>query len=156
MVAVPSYTLEAAIAAAFEANKREEGARGGESGSSTGGSASSRRGPRAVDLLKVDCEGCEHEVMDSIRMAREGGMVKAVTGECHAMANLTESMKAACLLELRHSTCLHGITPYLTCRPPPPRPRNRPPPSPAPTRFARIADYYRSNPANPRRSSSGL
>ena len=73
-----------------------------------------------TDLLKVDCEGCEHEVMGSIQTARASGTALRVTGECHAIANMSTPQAAACLLELRGVRCLHGITPYLTCRARPP------------------------------------
>ena len=54
--------------------------------------------------------------MPQIREARESGRSLRVTGECHAVANLTDAQKMSCLRELRGETCAHGITYYLTCR----------------------------------------
>jgi FkbM family methyltransferase len=111
MVAVRSVTLEQALASAL------------------------REGNSAVDLLKVDCEGCEHEVMSRIELAASEGSdrgvgggesgrhikrisgVRKVTGECHAIRGLTDPQKEKCLKVLRGVRgCPHGITPFLTCR----------------------------------------
>lgn len=58
--------------------------------------------------------------MAQIRRAREGGEAVRVTGECHAVANVTDAQKVACVRELRGQNCTHGITAYLTCRSPRP------------------------------------
>ena len=108
MVSVPSVTLETAFLMA---------------GAWLSGAAGIKRRP--LSLLKVDCEGCEHELMPQITAAREGGRALRVTGECHAVANLSEAQKVSCLRELRGETCAHGITYFLTCRSPRPPPKGK-------------------------------
>ena len=62
--------------------------------------------------------------MEKLRRVREGGVARRVTGECHAVANLTERQKLDCLRELRGQRCTNGVTYYLTCREAPRPPRN--------------------------------
>ena len=102
VVPVPSVTLSSALEAGVAMR---------------GGAMLSTRASRAgLNLLKVDCEGCEHEIMDRIRDARESGAVLRVTGECHAIKNLTDAQKMDCLRELRGRDCKYGVTFYLTCK----------------------------------------
>lgn len=67
-------------------------------------------------LLKVDCEGCEHELMDVIDAAQAGGTIGRVTGECHALTGLSNAKAATCLRVLNGKVCKNGIAPWMDCR----------------------------------------
>ena len=76
-------------------------------------------GVRTLGLLKVDCEGCEHEVMEMLEHVRTNGAVSRITGECHPLNKLEPSKVARCLKVLRGQECNYGISPWMTCNPPP-------------------------------------
>ena len=90
------------------------------------------RGGSNVSFLKIDCEGCEHEIMADLEQSVASGRVARLTGECHGMTSgLTPTQAAACVRVLRGLTCPHGISPYLTCRPPRPAMKGKAPPTTA-------------------------
>ena len=97
----------------------------------------------SVDLLKVDCEGCEYQSLDVLARAvgaeagsssagsgrggdggsGNGALVGKLFGECHALAGTTEVERQECMRLLRGTVCEYGVLPWLACRGPPvPRP----------------------------------
>ena len=140
MVPVPSVTLEEALERSAELQPPQQQSRRAEAEDGSRRSDRRARAGAVVDLLKIDCEGCEHEVMPHIERAvaaagsaagattsgdgRAGSSstsrvvaLRKVTGECHATRGLTDPQKLRCMRVLRGvKDCPHGITPFLTCR----------------------------------------
>ena len=78
--------------------------------------SAARAAPPGLALLKIDCQGCEHQVMDALSKLKASKRVHRVTGECHAVTGLTEAQKVTCLRVLRGVECPPDrITPYMTC-----------------------------------------
>jgi hypothetical protein len=123
MVSVPSLSLEAAMARAVAPAAQGRGASLGTDASLASlalGSgqhlSAAKAEPPSLALLKVNCQGCEHELMDALSKLKASKRVHRVIGECHALTGLTDAQKASCLRVLRGVECPPDrITPYLTC-----------------------------------------
>lgn len=127
MVSVPSLSLEAAIALAVPPPAQAAGSSLGTDaslaslalgGGGGGGQhlSAAKAAPPSLALLKVDCQGCEHQVMDALSKLKATKRVHRIIGECHALTGLTDAQKASCLKVLRGVECpTDRISPYLTC-----------------------------------------
>ena len=96
MARIPSMTLEEAFATA-------------------GVPLNASSGEEQLSLLKVDCEGCEHELMPKIDAAKTSLKVRKVTGECHSLRGMSREAAAECLRVLRGTRCKRGVSPWMTC-----------------------------------------
>lgn len=54
-----------------------------------------------IDLLKIDCEGCEHGVLP---MIPENGLVDRIVGECHVTEKTTPEEKKECKRRVKKTT----------------------------------------------------
>jgi len=123
MVSVPSLSLEAALARAAPPPAQAAGSSLGTDASLASlalGSgqhlSAAKAAPPGLALLKVDCQGCEHQVMDALSKLKASKRVHRIIGECHALTGLTDAQKASCLRVLRGVECSPDrISPYLTC-----------------------------------------
>jgi len=117
MTRIPSVTLDDAFAAAGVLLNASTSSSSSDSSQGDTGTieVGKHRHGEQLDFLKVDCEGCEHEVMSQIEAAKTTLKVLKITGECHRLSGLTNEAAEACLRVLRGETCRWGVSAYMTC-----------------------------------------
>ena len=74
MVSIPTRTLESVLA-----------------------TLKAEHGIARVDLMKIDCEGCEYELLPRLPM---DGSVRQLAGECHPIRGVTLKQRGACAATL--------------------------------------------------------
>lgn len=67
-----------------------------------------------LSLLKIDCEGCEYEVLDEIEQMKRNASIAQVVGECHPLHGLRMEDKKRCLSIVRGQSC-SSVTDWMGC-----------------------------------------